>query len=52
MGSPISVCIAEFVMQHVEKQIFTNSPVETRLWKRYVDDVFAIIPASQKDTLL
>ena len=44
MGSPISVVIAELVMQKIENQIFDNCPVEIKIWKRYVDDVFAVIP--------
>ena len=44
MGSPISVVLAEMTMQCIEKRIFENSPVNVQLWKRYVDDVIAIIP--------
>ena len=44
MGSPISVVIAEIVMQKLEEDIFNNSPCNIFCWKRYVDDCFAIIP--------
>ena len=44
MGSPISVVLAEMTMQCIEKRIFENSHVNVQLWKRYVDDVIAIIP--------
>ena len=52
MGSPISVVIAELVMQKIENQIFENSPVEIKIWKRYVDDVFAVIHKDKTDILL
>ena len=52
MGSPISVVIAELVMQKIENQIFDNCPVEIKIWKRYVDDVFAVIPKDKTDILL
>ena len=52
MGSPISVVIAEITMQKIEKLILENSPVEIQLWKRYVDDIIAIIPNNSQDTLI
>ena len=52
MGSPISVVIAELVMQKIENQIFENFPVEIKIWKRYVHDVFAVIPKNKTDILL
>ena len=52
MGSPISVVIAEIVMQKIEKAILENSPYAINLWKRYVDDVLAIIPENNQDLIL
>ena len=52
MGSPISVALAELVMQRIEKQIFSSSPFQIPVWKRCVDDIFAIIPADKQDILL
>ena len=52
MGSPTSVVIAELVMQKIENQIFDNCPVEIKIWKRYVDDVFAVIPKDKTNILL
>ena len=52
MGSPISVALAELVMQRIEKQIFRTSPFQIPVWKRFVDDIFAIIPADKQDILL
>ena len=51
MGSPISVALA-LVMQRIEKEIFSSSPFEIPVWKRSVDDIFAIIPADKQDFLL
>ena len=52
MGSPISVVIAEIVMQKIEKTILENTAYNINLWKRYVDDVLAIIPENSQDQLL
>ena len=49
MGSPISVCLAEITMQFIEKSILQNPPCEVNIWKRYVDDVIAIIPNASID---
>ena len=38
MGSPVSVVVAELVMQRIEKVALDSSPVPVRWWKRYVDD--------------
>ena len=43
MGSPISVIIANLVMENVEEgemSTFLNPP---KFWRRYVDDKFVII---------
>ena len=37
MGSPISVVIAELVIQKIENQIFENFPVDIKILKRYVE---------------
>ena len=47
MGSPISVALTELVMQSIEKQIFSSSPFVIQVWKRYVDDIFAIFLADE-----
>lgn len=52
MGSPISVVVAELVMQKIEKSIFQNSSSNIVLWKRYVDDVLAIVPRNQTSDIL
>ncbi|XP_076061229.1 uncharacterized protein LOC143037010 [Oratosquilla oratoria] len=43
MGSPISVVVAEVVMQRLEAQLRDAAPSSLKLWTRYVDDVFAIL---------
>ena len=49
MGSSISVTLAELTMQSIENEIFDNSPIEIKLWKRYVDDIITIIPKTRID---
>ena len=43
MGSPIFPIIAIIYMEHLEQRALGTSSFAPRLWKRYVDDVFAII---------
>ena len=49
MGSSISGTLAEITMQSIEKDIFDNSPCQIKLWRRYVDDIIAVVP---KDSYL
>ena len=51
MGSSISAVIAEIVMQHVEKKFLQDCPVSITIWKRYVEDVLAIIPTEKEESL-
>ncbi|KFD50511.1 hypothetical protein M514_08579 [Trichuris suis] len=41
-------------MEHLEERAFekTDNPVAPTLFKRYVDDIFAIVKKGQEDTLL
>ncbi|XP_076028426.1 uncharacterized protein LOC143017522 [Oratosquilla oratoria] len=43
MGSPISVVVAEVVMQQFEAELLRTVPQSLKLWVRYVDDVFAVM---------
>ena len=43
MGSPVSVVIAEIVMQHIENLILSNDSFVFQFWFRYVDDIFACL---------
>ena len=44
MGSPVSVVIAEIVMQTIENQIFDRSSNNHLFWYRYVDDIISCVP--------
>ena len=51
MGSPLSTFLAEAVMQHLEKQSVTNN-THIRLWRRFVDDIFAIVEKDKTEHIL
>jgi hypothetical protein len=46
MGSPVSPLIANLFMEDLEQKAITTAPqdIRPRLWKRYVDDILAVIP--------
>ena len=49
IGSPVSVVVAEIVMQNIEEQALATYKQTVLLWLRYVDNTFAgplWIPAS------
>ena len=52
MGSSVSVALAEATMQHVEKEIFKNDTFNILVWKRYVDDVIAVIPREKENDVV
>ena len=52
MGSPISVVLAELTMQSIEQEALTTSPDQIVLWRRYLDDIIAIIPENSTNRLL
>ena len=52
MGSPVSVVVANLVMEDVEERALRDFSTPIRFWKRYVDDICAAVPKSQVDTLL
>jgi len=43
MGSPVSVVVAEIVMQHVEESTLATCQQTILLWLRYVDDTFTVV---------
>ena len=49
MGSPISVIIANLVMENVEEGAMSNFLNPPKFWKRYVDDTFVIIKKTEVD---
>ena len=46
MGSPVSPVIGNLYMKHFEKAALSTSPVTNKIWLRFVDDTFVIIPKS------
>ena len=50
MGSPVSVFVAEIVMQHVEERALATCRQTIPLWLRYVDDTFTTIHKDEIDT--
>ena len=51
-GSLISVVFAEFTMQHIVEIMLQNVPATSKIRRRYVDDIIAIIPKSQVNSYL
>ena len=49
MGSPVSVVVAEIVMQHVEERALATRRQTIPLWLRYVDDTFTAIHKDEID---
>ena len=43
MGSPVSVVVAEIVMQNIEEQALATYTRTIPLWLRYIDDTFTTI---------
>ena len=43
MGSPVSVVVAEIIMQNIEEQVLANYKRTLPLWLRYVDDTFTAV---------
>lgn len=43
IGSPVSVPVANLVMEHVETQVFSSLPFPVKMYCRYVDDTFVIL---------
>ena len=44
MGSPVSVVVANLVMEDVEERALESFPSPPRFWKHYVDDTFTALP--------
>ena len=52
MGSPVSVVVANIVMEEVERQALMSSPVHCIFWKRYMDDILFAIPCDTIEDML
>ena len=50
MGSPVSVVIAEIVMQHVEERALATCRQTIPLWLLYVDDTFTAVHKDEIDS--
>ena len=50
MGSPVSIVVAEIVMQSIEEQALATYKQTVPLWLRYVDDTFAAAHKDEIDT--
>ena len=49
MDSPVSVTVANMVMENVEQRALSTFDYQPLFWKRYVDDTFTALPASVID---
>ena len=49
MGSPVSVVVAEIVMQNIEEQVTETYSETLSLWLRYVDDTNAAVHENKID---
>ena len=52
MGSPLSPILANIFMETLEDSFLQTLPTTIKIWKRYVDDIFAIIPVGSEQTIL
>ena len=50
MGSPVSVVVAEIVMQNIEEQALSTYTKTLPLWLSYVDDTFTAVHKDEMDT--
>ena len=49
MGSPVSVVVAEIVMQNVKESSLSTCRQTIPLWLRYVDDTFTAVRHNEID---
>ena len=49
MASPVSVVVAEIVMQHVEERALETCRQTIPFWLRYVDDIFTALHKDEID---
>ena len=49
MGSPVSVVVAEIVMQNIEERALTTCRQMIPLWLRYVDNTFTAVHKDEID---
>ena len=51
-GSPVSIVIANLIMEDVEKRALSTFHSPSKFWKRYVDDTFVIIHKNSVEDFL
>ena len=51
MGLPVSLVVAEIVMQHIEERALATCRQTIPLWLRYVDDTFNAVHKDEIDDL-
>ena len=42
MGLSLSVVLANAIMEEFEEELLTSSPLKPVIWRRYVDDTWAL----------
>ena len=52
MGSPVSVSVANLVMEDIEEHALTSFNIQLPFWKRYVDDTITAVPKEKVSELL
>ena len=52
VGSPVSVVVANIVMEHIKDEALNMSLVPTIFWMRYADDILSAVPADQVNEML
>ena len=52
MGSPVSVMVANIVMEDVEERALAFYEIQLPFWKRYVDDICTVMPKQRVQHLL
>ena len=50
MGSPVSVTVANLVMEEIKELALSTLSPAPRFWKRYVDDTCTVLPAGSIST--
>ena len=48
MGSPISVIVANLVMESIENKMLKDFASPPRIWLRYIDDTFVVVAGVPK----
>ena len=52
IGSPVSVSVANIVMEDVEERALASYQIQLPFWKRYVDDICTAVPKHRVQHLL